>query len=565
MNPRRWQSLIPLPLAATALALACCAGALAGPPWRDYGRKPDGWYRGAEGKRIADNVLSWQSARGSWPKNLDTTAKPFTGDRARLRGTFDNGATTDELRFLARAFGVAGDARCQQAFLKGLDHILEAQYPTGGWPQFHPPGKSYHRHITFNDGAMVRLMGLLREVAALADYAFVDAPRRGAARASFDRGIQCILKCQIRVNGRPTVWCAQHDEVDYRPRRGRSYELPSLSGAESVGILDLLMSLELPSPEVVRAVQAGAEWFESAKLTGIRQTVVNGNKVVVKDPTAPPLWARFYEIGSNRPIFSGRDGVKRHSIAEIEAERRNGYAWYGRWGDRVASAYAQWKAKRLERGPAPSARIVVIGDSTVCNYPPESPTRGWGQFTQGWFRDSVRVVNLARSGRSTKTFIKEGLWKRALAERPSFLLIQFGHNDSHARSRPESTDAATDYRDYLRRYIDDARAIGATPVLVTPMHRRTFGPDGKLRDILRPYAEAMKAVAAEKKVGLVDLHTMSGELFEKLGDAGSAKLANKQGDRTHFNAEGAKAMAALVMRELPAAEPSLKPLLKGGR
>src|SRR6185436_1010678 len=101
-----------------------------------------------------------------------------------------------------------------------------------------------------------------------------------------------------------------------------------------VGLLELLMSLEKPTPEVIRAVDAGAKWFETAKLTGIRETKVNGNKVIIKDASAPPLWARFYEIGSNRPFFSGRDGVKKYDIAEIEAERRNGYAWYGTWGER---------------------------------------------------------------------------------------------------------------------------------------------------------------------------------------------------------------------------------------
>ncbi len=316
--------------------------------WNTYRQKSDDWYRSSEGKQITENILSWQSVAGSWPKNTDTTTKPFTGVPGKLHGTFDNGATTGELRFLARAFRANQDARCQRAFLKGLDHILQAQYPTGGWPQFYPPSTQYHRHITFNDGSMVRLMEFLREVATLPDYGFVDANRRRAAQTSFDRGVQCILKCQIVVSGRLTVWCAQHDELDYRPRSGRSYELVSLSGAESAGILRLLMSLDKPSPEVQRAVQAGASWFKSAKLTGIRQIKLDGNKVIVPDPKAPPLWARFYEIETNRPIFSGRDGVKQYDLKEIEAERRNGYSWYGEWGRGVAEDYAKWRDQWLK-------------------------------------------------------------------------------------------------------------------------------------------------------------------------------------------------------------------------
>ena len=122
-------------------------------------------------------------------------------------------------------------------------------------------------------------------------------------------------------------------------------------------------------------------------------------------------------------------------------------------------------------------RLVIIGDSTVCNYPTNGNQRGWGQYLQDYFTEDVRVINLAKSGRSTKTFIMEGLWQKALAEKPEVVLIQFGHNDSHSPDKPEATDARTDYRVYLRRYIDDARAIHSTPILITPMVRRDFGRD----------------------------------------------------------------------------------------
>ena len=306
----------------------------------------DAWFQSSVGLTAVSNVLSWQSAQGSWPKNQDTTRDLSQEDPGKIAGTFDNGATTGELRFLARAFAATGNNRCRAAVLKGLDHILAAQYPTGGWPQYYPPGKQYHRHITFNDGSMVRLLQFLRDVERSAQFDLVDAPRRKAAHAAFERGIECILKCQVVMAGKPTVWCAQHDELDLSPRPGRAYELVSLSGAESADILALLMSLERPSPAVGRAIEGGAMWFETAKLTGIRVVKVNGDRTVVKDPTARPLWARFYEIGTNRPIFCGRDGVKRATLAEIEPERRNGYAWYGNWGESVAQEFAAWKRRQ---------------------------------------------------------------------------------------------------------------------------------------------------------------------------------------------------------------------------
>jgi pectate lyase len=326
-----------------------------------YLKKPDDWFAGAEARRIAANILSYQSDLGGWPKNTDTTAAPFTGNRKDLKPSFDNDATTDELRFLARVGNATRDERYRTAFLKGLDHILAAQYPTGGWPQSYPPGPKYHRHITFNDHAMVRLMEFLREVFGSEVYAFVDARRREAARRAFDQGIQCILKCQIQVDGKPTAWCAQHDEKDFNPRPGRTYELVSISGAESVGVVRLLMSLDNPSPDVVRAVEGAVAWFEAAKLKGIRLVVRKDEKapkgrdrVVVKDPDAPPLWARFYEIGTNRPIFSDRDGVAKHELAEIGYERRNGYAWLGIWPQRLLEQdYPAWKRQRAAKGERP--------------------------------------------------------------------------------------------------------------------------------------------------------------------------------------------------------------------
>ena len=321
---------------------------------REYLKQSDVWFASDEARQIAENILSFQSELGGWPKNENTTANPYVGDRSRIKPIFDNGATTDELRYLARIYVATKEPRYGNAFDLGLNYVLEAQYVNGGWPQAYPPGPGYNRHITFNDDAMVRLMVFVREVATAKEYDFVDEIRRKKAAAAFDRGIGCILQCQIKVNDKLTAWCAQHDEIDFRPRPARTYELASLSGAESVGITRLLMELENPAPEVVRSVDAAVDWFESAKLTGIRVIVVEDakspkgtNKVVINDPDAPPLWARFYEIGTNKPMFVDRDGVPKSSLAEIGYERRNGYSWYGTGPQRLLDVeYPAWK-KRL--------------------------------------------------------------------------------------------------------------------------------------------------------------------------------------------------------------------------
>lgn len=308
----------------------------------DMLRKPDAWFSSEEGRKTTACVLSWQSDLGSWPKNGDSTRKPYEGNKSKLKGTFDNKATTDELRYLAKAFNATRDPLCEKAFLLGYDHILKAQYANGGWPQYYPLSKQYHRHITFNDNSMVRLLEFFRETFTDKSYDFIGAERKAAGEKSFARGIDCIVKCQVVKDGKPTVWCAQHDEVTLAPAKARAYELESLSGSESAGILRFLMSLDKPSPEVIRAVKGGVEWFEKSKIPDIKVEKIDGVRTVVSSPGAEPMWGRFYDLETNKPFFCDRDGIKKWNYNEIGRERRNGYAWFGTWGEPVIREFRKW-------------------------------------------------------------------------------------------------------------------------------------------------------------------------------------------------------------------------------
>jgi PelA/Pel-15E family pectate lyase len=320
---------------------------------RQYLDQPDAWFGTDDAKTVAANILSYQSESGGWPKNVDTTAKIYQGDPARLKSTFDNNATMDELRFLAHVYDVTKDPKDRSAVEKGVDSILKAQYPTGGWPQSYPPEKGYHRYITFNDGAMVRVLELLRDTYSSNLFSFLDETRKAFARQAFDRGIACILKCQIKVDGKLTAWCAQHDEKDLSPRPGRAFELTSISGSESVDVVRLLMSLDNPSPDIVRSIQGAMAWFDAVKIPGIRVdeqdapgSAKGKDRVVVPDPAAKPMWARFYGIGTNNPIFSDRDGIAKAQLSEIGYERRNGYRWLYYWPEPlIETEYPAWKAK----------------------------------------------------------------------------------------------------------------------------------------------------------------------------------------------------------------------------
>ncbi|WP_246000616.1 pectate lyase [Pontibacter diazotrophicus] len=268
--------------------------------------------------------------------------------------TIDNGATFTQLEYMARVYEATGQEKYKKGFLRGLDYLLEAQYENGGWPQYYPIRKGYYEHITFNDGAMIGVMQLLRDVAQRKEpYTFVDAARRNLAAKAIEKGLHVILQTQIKVDGRLTAWCAQHDRHDLTPQKARAYELRSVSGGESVGIVKYLMEIENPSPDIVRAVEGAVSWLERVKITGIRVDRVKDpsmkrghNAVVVKDPSAPPLWARFYEIGTNKPMFVGRDGIVRDKLSEIEEERRNGYSWYvSSPQELLEKDYPDWKQK----------------------------------------------------------------------------------------------------------------------------------------------------------------------------------------------------------------------------
>jgi len=497
----------------------------------DFLKKPEQWFATDEAKTIATNILSYQSDYGGWPKNMDLTAAPFAGQSVDLVGEFkpifDNGATTDEVRFMARMFQATKETRYLRAVENGIDYILIAQYPTGGWPQSYPPDVAYHRYITFNDNAMVRIMSLLHEIVESDTFGFLDADRRRAVRSAFRRGIECIVKCQISVDGKLTAWCAQHDEIDLSPQPARRFELVSLSGAESVGIVKLLMSLDRPSPEIVRAIDSAVAWFESARMDGWRVVEHPEDKgegrnwEAIKDPAAGPMWARFYHIGTNQPLFSDLDSKPRFGLENI-GWARHGYRWTGNWAQAlIEKDYPAWKAKlaKAEPGPVvppwqPKVRIALAGDSTVTD------SAGWSFGFKKRLAADVLCENFAGGGQSSKSFRDSGRWQKTLACKPAYVLIQFGHNDMPGKGPQRETDPSTTYAENLTRFIVEARAADAKPILVTSLARRIFQPDGKLRGELAPYAEAARKVAAEQHVPLIDLYARSIELAEKLGPAG---------------------------------------------
>lgn len=320
------------------------------------------WYNQPEATRIADNVLLFQRNCGGWPKNIDMarhlTAEELAEvktDQALTDATIDNSSTFTHLRYLAKVYQATETEKYKDAFLKGLNYLFKAQYPNGGWPQFFPLRNDYSKHITFNDDAMIGVMFLLKDIIDKnSDFSFINEEENQKAKQAFEKGVDIILKTQIRINGKLTGWCAQHDETTLQPADARSYELASISGSETVRILEFLMSIEQPNDEIKQSILSACNWFEEVKIKGKRlqyapdTTASEGyNRFLIDEVNAPDLWARFYNLKTAQPLWVDRGGIIKTTHNEISSERRNNYAYVDQFAyELLTNKLPAWKLKQ---------------------------------------------------------------------------------------------------------------------------------------------------------------------------------------------------------------------------
>lgn len=350
---------------ATAIFPHLSMAAEPAPGRREILQQPAAWFATEGARALGARIVALQGREGgwsNWANEIGMSDPTLKIEEARIAPqSLDDGATTTQMRILARiltapptpASSAEESAQFRASFIRGFEYLLKAQYPNGGWPHRFPAA-GYHAHITFNDNTTSNVIALLKAISARQPaYAWLDDEHRRRASVAIEKGIECILKCQVVVDGRKTVWGAQHDVVTLAPAPARTFEPASLCGSESVGLVRLLMEIETPSAAVIDAVRGAVAWFEKSKVTGIRverfQTPEGWDTRVVTDPTAPPLWGRFYELGTNRIIFADRDAVIKYSLAEIGRERRGGYGWYTSAPDTLFRGdYPRWATKWLK-------------------------------------------------------------------------------------------------------------------------------------------------------------------------------------------------------------------------
>ena len=353
----KYSSLV---IAALGLSAALPAAALSRPPAAVPRRAV-----AAAQDSTAEKMLAFQRSSGGWPKAVNEVKVDYRHpmsaadlqaarrDASAPDATIDNNATTREITYLVTAFRNTQNPAYQQAAESGIRYLLRMQQPSGGFPQYFPDARFYRAQITYNDNAMVKALTVLKAVAdKKGDFALVDPALMPQAQKAVEKGVQCILKTQYVQHGKLTVWGAQHDRVTLLPCKARAFELASLSGDESVGITEFLMSLDQPSAEVRRAIAAAVAWFEASKIPNTTvaditdpQQPSGRDRVLVAQPGST-LWARFYDLDTNQPIYVGRDGVKHSQLSDIENERRIGYVYASTWPEKLLSReYPKWQQK----------------------------------------------------------------------------------------------------------------------------------------------------------------------------------------------------------------------------
>ncbi|MEN5195259.1 pectate lyase [Sphingobacterium faecium] len=310
---------------------------------------------------MAEKMLIYQLKNGGWPKQLKdksvvnydleisksllTRIKSTTIESA----TIDNKATTREITTLIKAYKKTKNITYLQAAERGIDYLLEAQYSHGGFPQYYPNTSLYRSQITFNDDAMINALQILHDIAtANNDFELVDRSYIPKAQSAVERGIAIILQLQVKQDSLLTIWSAQYDPESLLPAQARSFEPAALSTSESVGIVRFLMAQKNPSPAIITAIHAAIKWFEQHQIAGYRfdheidPKTKRSIRHLIAD-TSSTVWARFYDLESNKPIYGDRGNLITSNFEDLSEERKNGYAWFGNWPEKLLQKdYPKW-------------------------------------------------------------------------------------------------------------------------------------------------------------------------------------------------------------------------------
>lgn len=310
---------------------------------------------------LAEKILLYQLPIGGWGKQLNDKSVVnynLTIDKNLLKkiketgddhATIDNNATSREINGLIKAYNETKNPQYLKSAEKGISYLLLMQYSNGGFPQYYPNTGLYRKQVTYNDNAMINALSVLYNVAEGKNgFDVVDLKLKEKSKIAVQKGIECILKTQVLQKGNPTIWADQYNEITLQPDKARAFEPISLATGESVGIVRFLMMQPVTS-EIEKSVKSAINWFKQNKIEGYSYNVTkqNGKTIrVLAEEKNSVIWARFYDVNTNKPIFGDRDGSVKYNYNEVSEERRNGYSWFGDFADKLINKeFPKWLEK----------------------------------------------------------------------------------------------------------------------------------------------------------------------------------------------------------------------------
>ncbi len=290
----------------------------------------DSWWRlSNEAKSIANNLLSCQLANGAWDKGTDKINLQSKNPLSKSTGTFDNYSTTSEIEFLFKIYSQTRKKEYLESIEKGLDYIINSQYSSGAWPQNYPLTGGYSDYATFNDDVIANILNLLLDIEQSDLKLLIKESYASKINKAIENALDFIIKSQIRKNNVTKLgWAQQYDPITYEPKSARSFEPIAISSRETVRIIEALLKIKAPSPDVLTSINSAKEWLRTS---AIKDYEWNQREGKLFEKKGSLLWARFYDLNTNQPIFCGRDSIIKPNVSEIEEERRKGYEWYGSW------------------------------------------------------------------------------------------------------------------------------------------------------------------------------------------------------------------------------------------
>ncbi|AZB30788.1 pectate lyase [Chryseobacterium balustinum] len=310
---------------------------------------------------LAEKMMIYQLPNGGWgkhnsdKKNVDYTAKIDSKLLKIIKAndndlaTIDNNATSKEINGLIKAYSTTKNPAYLKSAEKGIQYLLSMQYQNGGFPQYFPNAAIYRKQVTYNDNAMINVLTVLYNISEGKEgFDAVDFKLKEKSKEALQKGIQCILKTQVMQNGKLSIWADQYNEVSLKPEKARAFEPMSLASGESVNIVKFLM-MQTITPEIEKSIKSAIQWFKESKIDGYTYNVSreSGNAVrVLSKKEGSAVWARFYDIPTNKPVFGDRDGSVKFNYEDVSEERRMGYSWYNEAGTKlIENDFPKWLKK----------------------------------------------------------------------------------------------------------------------------------------------------------------------------------------------------------------------------